>query len=179
MKLAFLRSKISKEQLEKEAAEELEAAMARATPPTESERTWAHAETGEGRNFSPLPEEGLREPVEPYPAPTAPSEASQARAGAVVDVDELRTELWADPEEDETGTAQAGPDDLDDVDLDDVDLDDVPPGGQAPPDVHSRPAPRPAGNKKAATATVARGAKKPAAKRAARKSPGSTRTRGV
>lgn len=167
MKLAFLRSKISKEQLEKEAGEELQAAMARATPPTESERTWAY----DGPDRSTIPAERPRVPAEPSFAPTASHEVDPPRAGVMVDVDELRTELWAEPDEAQPGPGQT---ELDDVDLDDVDLDDVPPGGQVPPDYRPRtakpPAPRPA-------TRPAGSAKKVGAKPAARKSSGSTRTR--
>src|ERR671932_680811 len=47
MKLGFFRSKVTKEQLEKQAIEELEAAVARAKPPTEAERTWVRNESGD------------------------------------------------------------------------------------------------------------------------------------
>jgi hypothetical protein len=46
MKLAFFRRKQSKEELDRQIAEEFEAAMAKAQPPSDAERTWHTAESG-------------------------------------------------------------------------------------------------------------------------------------
>lgn len=80
MKLGFLRSKVTREQVEKEAAEEFEAAIARAKPPT-GERTWARDETRGQRATETSPVDDV---VEEAPAAEAP-EASEYGPGVVVE----------------------------------------------------------------------------------------------
>jgi hypothetical protein len=76
MRLGFFRSKVSKEQREQEAAKEFEAAMAKAAPPGEGERTWYRAESDrDWRNRAESLEQSTAqaEPaVEAAQAPEAP-----------------------------------------------------------------------------------------------------------
>jgi hypothetical protein len=76
MKL-FGKSKLTQEQLHRQAAEELDAAVARATPPTDAQRTWV----------LPAPEvpdlrPPVRRPVSRSPRPLAETEVEETAAPA-------------------------------------------------------------------------------------------------
>ena len=94
MKLGFFRSKVTKEQLEKQAIEELEAAVARAKPPTEAERTWVRNESGDRDARSRSIQELAAQPE----VPETPASSPAAYGPGVVVEDEPLPESEREPD---------------------------------------------------------------------------------